>query len=191
MAHATVGLGAVMGLGLAIPIGRGLVPETGAGQKSWTTLDRSGWRQLQASTDAAVQIDFNKTLKDAYVEESSQQSVWGIRVPDLRKFMRDRADLFTADGTSKLPYEIVTLGFVLFSPLCPHLNCPYSYDVAAKKFKCPCHGSQYDQSGARIAGPAARGLDPLPLRERSGTAQIEWIRYQATSPDRIIVSYIG
>lgn len=191
MAHATVGMGAVMGLGLAIPIGGALVPDVGAGGKRWSTLNEAGWNELQRM-NGAVQIDFNLNGKDAYLpEQTSRQSAWGIRVPDLQKFMRDRTDLFTPDGKSKLPYDVVNMGFVLFSPLCPHLNCPYTYDATVKRFVCHCHGSQYNQSGAHIAGPAARGLDPLPLREQSGVAQVEWIRYQATTPDRIVVSYIG
>jgi Rieske Fe-S protein len=78
---------------------------------------------------------------------------------------------------------------VIFSPICPHLGCRYNYDANANKFACPCHGSQFDNQGKHIAGPAARGLDPLPLRAQSGKAEIEWIRYQPTIPDRIVVSY--
>jgi Rieske Fe-S protein len=191
MARATVGMGTVMGLGLVIPIGGSVLPNVGAGGASWSALDEAGWRHLQ-DADGAVQIDFSFNGKDAYLPtQTVRQSAWGIKVKDMQKFMRDRADLFAADGKSKLPYEFLATGFVLFSPLCPHLNCPYGYDMAVKRFICTCHGSQYDQSGAHVAGPATRGLDPLPLREQSGIAQVQWIRYQATTPDRIVISYIG
>ncbi len=190
MANATIAISGVIGLTLAIPIVGSLIPDVGAGGTTWTPLDQNGWKQLQTATDKPVQIDINLKGKDAYLpEQSSPQSLFGIKVKDPQKFMRDRTDLFTPAGKDTLPYPIVTLGFVLFSRICPHLGCYYNYDAAANKFICPCHGSQFDQYGAHIAGPAARGLDPLPLREQSGAAQCEWIRYAPTIPDRIVVSY--
>lgn len=44
-----------------------------------------------------------------------------------------------------------------YSRECAHLKCtvgPFIDGVS----KCPCHGSQYNLSGDRIAGPARRGL---------------------------------
>lgn len=189
MANATLTIGGAIGLALAIPIVGSLIPDVGSGGATWTPLDEAGWSQLQTATDKAVKIDFNLSTKDAYLpEQSMPESVWGIKVKDPSKFQAARTDLFT-DGKDLLPYKIVNLGFVIFSPICPHLGCRYNYDASANKFACPCHGSQFNNEGAHIAGPAARGLDPLPLREQSGKAQIEWIRYKPTVPDRIVVSY--
>ncbi|MBV8246260.1 MAG: Rieske 2Fe-2S domain-containing protein [Candidatus Eremiobacteraeota bacterium] len=81
------------------------------------------------------------------------------------------------------------MGFTVFSPICPHLGCRYNYDAANNKFACPCHGSQFDYEGKHIAGPAARGLDPLPLNIKDGDAEVTWIRYRSTIPDRLVVSY--
>ncbi|HEV8449887.1 MAG TPA: Rieske 2Fe-2S domain-containing protein [Gaiellales bacterium] len=47
--------------------------------------------------------------------------------------------------------------FVVFSNRCTHVGCPAQ--SSAIGFSCPCHGSQFDQRGARIAGPAVRPLD--------------------------------
>ena len=189
MANATLTIGGLIGLGLAIPIVGALIPDVGAGGAAWTPLDEAGWKDLQTATDKAVQINFNLSTKDAYLPtQSVPEAVWGIKVNDPSKFKTDRTDLFPA-GKDSLPYQVVTMGFVIFSPICPHLGCRYNYDAAANKFACPCHGSQFDHDGNHIAGPAARGLDPLPLREQSGKAQIEWIRYQPTVADRIVVSY--
>ncbi len=190
MANATITIGGLIGLGLAIPIVGSLIPDVGAGGATWTPLDEAGWKELQAATDKAVKIDINLSSRDAYLpEQSSPQSVWGIKVKDLAKFKADRPDLFGAGGKDTLPYQVVTMGFTIFSPICPHLGCFYLYNADQNKFQCPCHGSQYDYNGKHIKGPAARGLDPLPLREQSGKAQIEWIRYASTVPDRIVVSY--
>jgi len=190
MAKATIAISGVIGLTLAIPIVGSLLPDVGSGGANWTPLDEKTWSQLQTATDKAVHIDINLKSKDAYLpEQASPQSVWGIKVKDPQKFMKDRSDLFTPAGKDRLPYPIVTMGFVLFSPICPHLGCYYNYDSANNKFACPCHGSQFDQNGGLTHGPAARGLDPLPLREQSGVAQVEWIRYAPTIPDRLVVSY--
>lgn len=191
MASATLAIGGIIGLGLAIPIVGSLIPDIGAGGATWTALDEAGWKQLQTATDKAVKIDFNLSTKDAYLpQQSMPESVWGIKIKDPSKFTHARTDLFPPpDRKDDLPYNIVNLGFVIFSPICPHLGCRYNYDAGANKFACPCHGSQFDYDGTHIAGPAARGLDPLPLREQSGKAEIEWIRYKPTVPDRIVVSY--
>jgi Rieske Fe-S protein len=47
--------------------------------------------------------------------------------------------------------------FVVFSNRCTHVGCPAQSTLTG--FSCPCHGSQFDQRGARTAGPAVRPLD--------------------------------
>jgi Rieske Fe-S protein len=47
--------------------------------------------------------------------------------------------------------------FVVFSNRCTHVGCPAQSTPTG--FSCPCHGSQFDQRGARTAGPAVRPLD--------------------------------
>jgi Rieske Fe-S protein len=90
-----------------------------------------------------------------------------------------------------VPYdnEIYVAGLVIFSSVCPHLGCRFAWDTGKNKFFCPCHNSEFTRDGNHVAGPAPRGLDPLPLREQSGKAEITWIRYKSSTPDRIVVSY--
>lgn len=47
--------------------------------------------------------------------------------------------------------------FIVFSNRCTHVGCPAQ--ASRIGFSCPCHGSQFDQRGARISGPAVRPLD--------------------------------
>ncbi|HEY0388627.1 MAG TPA: Rieske (2Fe-2S) protein [Gaiellales bacterium] len=56
--------------------------------------------------------------------------------------------------------------FVVFSNRCTHVGCPTQATGAG--FSCPCHGSQYDERGARIAGPAVRPLDRFQWEVRGG-----------------------
>lgn len=42
--------------------------------------------------------------------------------------------------------------------VCTHLGCVVPYDPNENKFKCPCHGSQYDSQGKVVRGPAPLSL---------------------------------
>ena len=48
------------------------------------------------------------------------------------------------------------------SAVCTHLGC--TVDRTAEGFRCPCHGSAFDEGGAVLGGPAPR---PLPWRPLS------------------------
>src|SRR5690348_8647173 len=99
MANATLTIGGVVGLGLAIPLLGALKPDLNTGSPSWATLDNRGWTELEKATSGAIQIDFHLRGKDAYLpEQTSAQSVWGIRVNDPERFIRDRSDLFNRNG---------------------------------------------------------------------------------------------
>jgi cytochrome b6-f complex iron-sulfur subunit len=42
--------------------------------------------------------------------------------------------------------------------VCTHLGCVVPWNASENKFKCPCHGSQYDATGKVVRGPAPRSL---------------------------------
>ncbi|MBV8887359.1 MAG: cytochrome b6-f complex iron-sulfur subunit [Chroococcidiopsidaceae cyanobacterium CP_BM_RX_35] len=42
--------------------------------------------------------------------------------------------------------------------VCTHLGCVVPWNAAENKFKCPCHGSQYDTTGKVVRGPAPLSL---------------------------------
>ncbi|MBV8333218.1 MAG: ubiquinol-cytochrome c reductase iron-sulfur subunit [Candidatus Eremiobacteraeota bacterium] len=127
--------------------------------------------------------------KDAYLpEQTFGDYVWGVKV-DPAKFKAARPDLPAKLPFSDGTYDVVNMSFVILSPICPHLGCRPIWSADANRFQCPCHGSQFDLDGAHLAGPAPRGMDPLPLREQSGVADVMWIRYRSSVPDRVILSY--
>jgi cytochrome b6-f complex iron-sulfur subunit len=64
---------------------------------------------------------------------------------------------------------------------CVHLGCTVPYLEDADEFHCPCHGSVYDRHGVRIAGPAPRPLDLMPISVEGGTVTVD------TNPDSLIV----
>ncbi len=50
-------------------------------------------------------------------------------------------------------------GVVALYQKCPHLGCRVPECKSSQWFECPCHGSQYNRSGEKKAGPAPRGMD--------------------------------
>lgn len=193
MANATIVVGNVIGLVLAVPLIAGLIPgeQVLGGGKSWSPLKDQAKFDALTPTEPPAQIYFSRTVRDGYEPpEDASDYVWGVKMNDdqIAKMKQQRTDLF-ADPGGKVDYPVVTMGYVIFSSICPHLGCKFSWKDDIGHFFCPCHNSEYLRDGTHIAGPAARGLDPLPLQEQSGKAQIEWIRYKAAIPDRVIVSY--
>ena len=51
-----------------------------------------------------------------------------------------------------------TLEKYAINAVCTHLGCVVPWNRAANKFMCPCHGSQYDETGKVIRGPAPLSL---------------------------------
>lgn len=47
--------------------------------------------------------------------------------------------------------------------VCTHLGCLYKWVPTSDQFECPCHGSKFLLTGARIDGPARRNLDVFPI----------------------------
>ena len=49
-------------------------------------------------------------------------------------------------------------GFYCFWARCTHLGCTPNWFDAENRFKCPCHGSNFNPDGDVIAGPAPKPL---------------------------------
>lgn len=55
----------------------------------------------------------------------------------------------------------------LHSATCPHLGCVVHWNAVECSWDCPCHGSRFDpRDGARLNGPADRGLAPVFATQR-------------------------
>ncbi|HJT65068.1 MAG TPA: ubiquinol-cytochrome c reductase iron-sulfur subunit [Pyrinomonadaceae bacterium] len=62
----------------------------------------------------------------------------------------------------------------VLSPICPHEGCEVSWEQARDRFSCPCHESFFAADGARLSGPAPRGLAALPTRVQDGKLQVQY-----------------
>jgi len=54
-------------------------------------------------------------------------------------------------------------GFYALSAICTHLGCTPRWLAPELKFKCPCHGSGFRESGINFEGPAPRPLERLKI----------------------------
>ena len=63
----------------------------------------------------------------------------------------------------------------VLSAICPHEGCEVAWEQNTNRFACPCHESYFASDGARISGPAARGLDVFPARVQDGKLQVQYL----------------
>ncbi len=60
----------------------------------------------------------------------------------------------------------------IFSGVCPHLGC--SVNTKENAFICACHGSKWNPTGEKTAGPAPRSLDTLTYQIENGILKVQY-----------------
>jgi quinol---cytochrome c reductase iron-sulfur subunit, bacillus type len=75
----------------------------------------------------------------------------------------------------------------VLSAVCPHLGCTVQWRGSKNEFVCPCHGSIFAPDGARIAGPAPRGMDSLPITVQDGQLMVQYEDFQQLLPTKQIL----
>merc|ERR1711908_112695 len=56
--------------------------------------------------------------------------------------------------------------------VCTHLGCVVPWNQAENKYMCPCHGSQYNNQGKVVRGPAPLSLAIGHVKADTGPIQI-------------------
>lgn len=144
----------LVGFGLAIPLaGYVISPALRRRAQSWVEVGRLDALQEGEPT----QLDYVTIARDGYMEAKTQKAVWAVKQPD---------------GS-----------VTVFAPLCTHLGCGYHWDTTDRQFKCPCHGSIYDVTGAVLAGPAPRALDRLPTKIEVGRLLVMYKEFKSGRKD--------
>ncbi len=95
-----------------------------------------------------------------------------------------------SDGSVAFLDEIRTFlirkgdGFRAMSGICTHLGC--TVNRADSGYRCPCHGSLFDEDGNVLSGPAPRALDSFGIAQaRDGRLVID--RGRSVSPEEFLV----
>ena len=68
------------------------------------------------------------------------------------------------------------------SAVCPHEGCEVDWSGERREFLCPCHDSIFRADGARLSGPAQRGLDQLATRVNGDTLEMQYGDAQTSEP---------
>jgi len=65
-------------------------------------------------------------------------------------------------GLKGEPFYLITKGESIkdfaIGAVCTHLGCVVPWNKAVNRYCCPCHGSQYDENGKVVRGPAPLSL---------------------------------
>ncbi|MBI3947277.1 MAG: Rieske 2Fe-2S domain-containing protein [Armatimonadetes bacterium] len=126
----------------------------------------AGWAVLSASI-AGVCGAFVRFLSSNTVPEALSVSLIG------------RPDEYPVGSATFLEEHRVYLlrdarGFRALSAVCTHLGCTVVKDAARHGFRCPCHGSRFNEQGEPVVGPARRALAWHPVAlSRDGRLQID------------------
>lgn len=127
---AIYGLGAVMGIALAVPAAIYLlVPPRTRAKDDW--VEAGDIASLEPN--APVEVSFRKQRVDGWRTIIEKRTAWLVKTPDNK--------------------------LLAFGPQCTHLGCAYHWEDKDKSFVCPCHTSLFSIDGKVISGPAPRPLD--------------------------------
>ena len=77
-----------------------------------------------------------------------------------------------------------TLADFAINAVCTHLGCVVPWNIAALKYQCPCHGSQYDSNGKVVRGPAPLSLALAHCDDEGGVSLRPWTEEDFRTGDK-------
>ncbi|MDR2904827.1 MAG: ubiquinol-cytochrome c reductase iron-sulfur subunit [Helicobacteraceae bacterium] len=88
-----------------------------------------------------------------------------VRTVEFRRkpvFILKKTDAMTPNA--KRDIMIGSDRYMIAVGICTHLGCIPQWYSAEAKFKCACHGGEFDASGANVFGPPPRALEIPPFK---------------------------
>jgi len=76
------------------------------------------------------------------------------------------------DATYLIVKEDKTIETYGLNAVCTHLGCVVPWNKAENKFMCPCHGSQYNNEGKVVRGPAPLSLALAHVNDADGKVSL-------------------
>jgi len=76
------------------------------------------------------------------------------------------------DATYLIVKEDKTIETYGLNAVCTHLGCVVPWNKAENKFMCPCHGSQYNNEGKVVRGPAPLSLALAHVNDAEGKVSL-------------------
>lgn len=152
----TVAAGAVGGALVGVPLVGRLVAPLRTPEKSDDGFHSLGKLESFESGKPA-RVTFPVIVRDGWDVTTQERAAWVVRTGET---------------------------VAVLSTVCPHLGCSVKWALQKSEFGCPCHESGFAPDGARLHGPARRGLDALPVRVVGGDVQVQWVEYAANVADK-------
>jgi Rieske Fe-S protein len=104
--------------------------------------------------------------------------------PIMRSILAEHQAGWASTVEEHFVYVLPNQNNRVLSSVCPHEGCNVTWRDDANGFFCPCHDSYFAADGARLSGPARRGLDPLPTREKDGVLQVQYQTFVNNTEER-------
>ena len=99
-----------------------------------------------------------------------------LYVPRARAYLvRIDEDVAVRARRSLTPTEVAgaNVGFLALHQKCPHLGCKLPHCASSGWFECPCHASQFNVTGERMAGPAPSGMSRFAVVVAGGRVGVD------------------
>lgn len=174
-----------------MPRGRGIMVATGFRKwgMSLGTLaamlihDRiTGRPNPWAATFDAKRINVRQSVKDAAkaglltAKRFIGDRLVTLRAPDASTLRPGQGSIAKHGGRKVAAYRDDDGRLHAVSPVCTHMGCQVTWNVAERSWDCPCHGSRFAPNGRVIQGPAVTDLarmdatedDVAPSRDPAG-----------------------
>ena len=147
----------INGLVIGIPSLKAIIRSSPPAKIDWSEIG-----DVTALTEnTPVKMNFATQSEEAYLRGTAVRSVWVIKGPKG--------------------------AFTVFSPVCTHLGCYFTWNDKSGHFECPCHASVFAMTGEVLGGPAPRPLDLLPNKVENGRLSVQWEEFRSGTPEKITV----
>ncbi len=82
------------------------------------------------------------------------------------------AMLVDVPGDTIMVIRVSDTEVVALSAICTHAGCSMNFDASQQLLVCPCHGSEFDETGTVVHGPARRPVQTYMATLASGVITI-------------------
>jgi succinate dehydrogenase / fumarate reductase iron-sulfur subunit len=124
------------------------------------------------ATGTVIGPSLTKTPKQ-WVPVSALENITPGNVTTVMAQYETKGGLYTQKFSVPVLVSHTGNNIVCFKSACPHLGCVVKWDVLSGRFRCSCHGGNFDRDGTVIAGPPPRPLDRYAFKVDSGHLFVE------------------
>jgi menaquinol-cytochrome c reductase iron-sulfur subunit len=133
---------------------------------------------LRAKTTEVKWSDVGPVGDLASLTTPVQRSLTVEQVDGWRKAISEKVVYVTKNPQGQLD---------VLSAVCPHLGCSVQWRATKQQFICPCHGAVFSPDGARLGGPAPRGMDTLQSQIQNGHLMVKYQYFRQLVPTKEVV----